>query len=238
MKKLSIHETDIPKLVLDVFFYPFSMYFFFNSILLALLALVVIVFMCIKTRMYRKDPYLTVLQSFMDFLNQIHSHSAVGMGFKNAILATKQDEVSQRLHVCLDRLKKDIHFSGNHDGIAKILEASFPIDEVTIFNIMIGQSEQTGASVSTIVSITIDQLYLKFKAQKEIDVLLFQKKLEQTILCAAPLMIIASIRMVSPQYLSPLYASSQGTLIMLFAFGLLLAMKIISERIVKIPIKF
>lgn len=238
MKKFNFQGLNMPKLALDVFFYPLSMYFFFNQIVMALLAIVVIIFICIKTTIYQKDLYMTVLQSFMEFLNQIHSHSAVGIGFKNAILATKQEEVNQRLHVCLDLLKKDIQFNGSHEGITQILEGSFPIDEVKIFNVMLGQSAQTGTSVSTIVSITIDQLYLKFKSQKEIDVLLFQKKLEQTILCAAPLMIIASIRLASPQYLSPLYSSGQGTVIMMFAFGLLVLMKTISEKIVKIPIKF
>lgn len=79
----------------------------------------------------------------------------------------------------------------------------------------------------------LENLYTKFKAVNEAKLTVYQKKLEHSILCIAPLIVILFVQNISGEFLKILYQSSKGYFIILISLILLLTMKIVGRQIVE-----
>ena len=227
------HAVDYLKLIFDMLFILLAGIAFFNSLIIVALAIFINLFWCYRLKTYKKDKSNFHLDAFIDFLNQVNSNMSLGVGFETAILQSasmlKSDEsyVSKALH----SLSRDINI-----GVSPLdhLNIIFPIKETKRYGKMMLSGKKTGANLSEITGITIDKLYLKHKINHEILTIIFQKKLEQTILSLAPMLVILMIRFSTPEYLSILDQTAIGKIIMTFAFSLILVMKIVSEKLVAI----
>lgn len=72
----------------------------------------------------------------------------------------------------------------------------------------------TGGDLEKVLKNTIDILIDKISIEREIQTLTAQKKLEGNIITAMPIIVILFLNVFSPEYLSPLYETVQGRLIM------------------------
>lgn len=236
---LSLNEINIKNVLLDAMFYPVGVKFFFDSTFLSIIALVLIIILLLTKKCYRSDSYTSTFNAFMEFLNHMNTYLSVGYSFKNAITKFDANDESHPEHLCVSMkaMQNIIIFNGTDQKLFEVLYEHYPIKETESFQKLMHQALLAGSQSSYIVNVTLDLLYLKSKTQSEVELILFQKKLEQMILCMAPLGIIGFIKLTSSQYLSILYTSIPGRLIMLFAFGILILMKITSDHIVKIKLE-
>ncbi len=236
---ITLDEINFKNLILDLFFYPIGIKFFFDSSFFSILAMIIIIGLLISRKCYRSDYYIRIFNAFLEFLNFMNTYLSVGYSFKNAI--TKFDESDgshpEHLRKSMKALQNIIVFNGTDHKLFEILYEHYPIKETASFQKLMHQALLAGSQSSYIVNVTLDLLYLKNKTQSEVELILFQKKLEQMILCIAPLAIIGFIKLTSNQYLSILYTTVPGRLIMVFAFGILVIMKITSDSIVKIKLE-
>lgn len=236
---ITLEEINIKSAVLDLVFYPIGIKFFFDSTVLSILATIIILLLIITRKCYCSDTYSNTFNAFVEFLNHMNTYLSVGYSFKNTIIIFDENDGSHPVHLCITMkaLQNVIAFNGTDQKLFDILLKQYPIKETESFQNLMHQALLAGSQSSYIVNITLDLLYLKNKTQSEVELILFQKKLEQMILCLAPLAIIGFIKLTSNQYLSILYSTLPGKLIMLFAFGILILMKLISDHIVKIKLE-
>ncbi|MGX8794709.1 type II secretion system F family protein [Fusibacter sp. JL298sf-3] len=227
---------DYQKLTVDMAFYTLGYYFFFNDFIGIPIVAGAIMALFRWSPLYDKAMYSTHFFEFTDWLNQLHANLSVGLNFNNALLKLESENFPKRLAPYIQRMKKEVHFSGDDAPVYAVIKEAFPIEEARILVEMLGQSKRTGASVSIVVGIILNQLHAKNKIRREIKSILFQKKLEQSILCLAPIGIIAFINMSSESYLVPLYTTLTGRGIMLVAFAIVVAMKWIGQKIVSISV--
>ena len=80
--------------------------------------------------------------------------------------------------------------------------------------------KRTEGNIAKVMEQTIRQLQDRMEIQQELRVLLARKKLEQKLMSVLPLLIILLLMVMSPGYLTPLYQSAQGQMVMVGA-GLL-----------------
>jgi tight adherence protein B len=187
---------------------------------------------------YLKNLDGKYLDAFIDFLNQINSNLCIGMGFESAVIASSkmlQNDLNDSSKAII-KLSHSIQMGVRGELLYQSVCDVFPIYEATLFSRMMQLSKQTGSNPSIITGITIDKLYMKHKVNNEIEMVLYQKKLEQTILCLAPMFIVLFIRLSSPGYMDLLYQTAIGRVVMTFALSLIIAMKLISEHIIKFKI--
>lgn len=235
----NLDEINIKSLILDLMFYPVGIKFFFDSTILAIIASFMILILLMTKKCYRSDSYLSTFNALLEFLNHINTYLSVGYSFKNAIMKFDEQDGSHPEHLCetMKALQNIIVFNGTDQKLFEILNNRYPIKETESFQRLMHQAIIAGSQSSYIVNVTLDLLYMKNKTQLEVELILFQKKLEQMILCMAPLGIIGFIKITSSQYLTILYTTLPGRLIMMFAFGILIIMKITSDHIVKIKLE-
>ncbi len=236
---ITLEEINIKSVILDLIFYPVGVKFFFNSTSLSILAAVIIILLLVTRKCYKSDSYSSTFNAFLDFLNHMNTYLSVGYSFKNSIIKFDENDGSHPDHLCvtMKALQNVIAYNGTDQKLFDILLEQYPIKETESFQNLMHQALLAGSQSSYIVNVTLDLLYLKNKTQSEVELILFQKKLEQMILCLAPLAIIGFIKLTSSQYLSILYSTLPGRLIMLFAFGILILMKLVSDHIVKIKLE-
>ena len=237
-KKHKLESLDWYRIVFDLLFISLAVISFYDSMVLLLLCLALFYSVVLKKDYYLKNLDRYYLDAFIDFLNQINSNLCIGMGFEPSVLASSNvllDDLSYSSKT-IKKLGHSIQMGIGGDSLYHKVCDAFPIYEATLFSRMMQLSKETGSNPSIITGITIDKLYMKHKVNNEIEMVIYQKKLEQTILCLAPMCIVLFIRLSSPGYMEILYQTAIGRVIMTFALSLILAMKLISEHIIKFKI--
>lgn len=236
--KVLYNRLDLSSVLFDGIFITLAATCFYNQLLLTLIALTVFIFFVLRSTRYHKNNQPFYLDAFIDFLNDINANLWLGMGFDTAITTASKSlkESSSYTSKAIHAISHAILLGVQMDVILEKVIHWYPISEAKQFTQMMALSRETGANPSQIASITIDKLHMKYKIRKEIENILFQKKLEQMILCIAPMVIILFIRVSAPDFLSILYTTSVGRGAMTLALSLILIMKGLSEYIVKIDV--
>lgn len=235
----ALKSKDFAIIFFDMAFYIMGIYSFYNIPLLLPLPVVVIAIFMKFTKRYDRNYASEISFQLIEFLNYINSNLSIGMSFEHAILSYEKDRYSSfdsSMKTRFEKMINAIRMGVSQEQLLGVLETVFPIKDTKRFSSMLMQSMKTGANQSFIVSITLDKLYIKHKTESEIQMILYQKKTEQMILCMAPMMVVLMIRSMSPDYLMPLYTEIIGRMIMTFSFSLLVAMKLISKKIIRIEI--
>ncbi len=217
-------DVHVQPLMNDLLFYALGMFCFFNSYLLAVAASICIVALSRRLKRYQKSTRGLSLKAFEAYLNMLHSHLTVGSSFKNAILKTER----------YDAITKMVALNASDHQLFDAIYETFTLPEVQRFIDMLRLSLHSNAHASKIVGATLDQLYKENKTLEEARLILYQKRVEHMVLSIAPLAIILMIKLSTPSYLDIMYTTSMGMFIMLGAFGLLITMRLIGERIIDI----
>ena len=232
------NKYNMPAIAFDILFVSLGVWAFYNRIWLVLIVNGWILWMVFKSNHYHKDQTFATLDAFIDFLNHINANLSVGMGFERSITASSNEiktDMSYASQMIL-KLDKAIKMGIQNEDISLKLKEAFPINESELFSRMLLLSKTTGADPCIITGITLDKLYLKHKVKSEIEIILYQKKLEQTILCLAPMMIVLFIRFTSPDYMEPLYNTFSGFITSSVAFALVIIMKLVSNHIINFEV--
>ncbi|MDR1797229.1 MAG: type II secretion system F family protein [Clostridiales Family XIII bacterium] len=94
----------------------------------------------------------------------------------------------------------------------------------------------TGGDIVKVVNRTAQVLIEKMQVRREMEALMAQKKYEAKILTAMPVLILVFLRLNSPDYLTPLYTTAAGLLVMAGALAALACSCLWSERIMDIEV--
>lgn len=230
-----ISDRDIKPAFFDICFYSLGMYAFYKSPISAIAAVLMILILYRFTKMYKRDKNPFYLDSFIDFLNMINSGLSSGLSIDGAIKQSSGELKNEQTYMAqtMKRLSDAIDLGINSDALFGEIENAYPIEESKNFSGMLRQSRRTGSSMSNITEVTLENLYTRFRAVNEARLIIYQKGLEQMILCIAPIMVIFFVQSSADGYLEPMYTTSMGRTVMTFSFGLLVIMKLVGSRIVR-----
>jgi tight adherence protein B len=96
--------------------------------------------------------------------------------------------------------------------------------------------KRTGGNLVEVIRRTSHILADKMEVKQEITVMLAQKKFESRVLAISPLVVVAFLKLSSPDYMAPLYGNAQGMVIMTLALGVLCASMWLSGLIMRIKV--
>ena len=103
---------------------------------------------------------------------------------------------------------------------------------VSVFNIC----KRSGGNIAEVIKNTSAIINDRIEVGQEIDMLLAERKFEQKILNAVPVFMILLLSVSAPDYMSPVFGTGAGRLIMSAAIVLLAAAWFISAKIIDIRI--
>lgn len=110
------------------------------------------------------------------------------------------------------------------------------VEDIENFSSVFVMAKRTGGNLIQIIGDTSELIREKIDIQKEIDVLIVQKQFEQRILSYIIPGMIVFFRMVTPDFLDPLYSTFQGRAVMVIALIMYLIAGRIGKRIVTIEV--
>lgn len=109
------------------------------------------------------------------------------------------------------------------------------IDEIGQFADVFGICKRTGGSLVQVVRRTAVIIQEKLDIEQDIQVTLAQKKFESKVLTVAPVILMAALAWMTPDYMEPLYQGG-GLLIMTGALGILFGCFALAQKIMNIKV--
>ena len=110
------------------------------------------------------------------------------------------------------------------------------IEEIRSFGRSVQICKRSEGDIAKVMDHTIRLLRDRMEIRSEVRLLLTKKRMEQRIMTVMPFGIIAMILVLSPDYLSPLYTSVRGYLIMAVCLVISLLSLLISRRMARIEL--
>lgn len=110
------------------------------------------------------------------------------------------------------------------------------IEDIISFSEVFAFAKRCGGDFAEIIEATTNHMYQKQEIEREIDVLVAGRRMEQKIMNLIPLLILAYLRFTSGDYLSVLYHNPIGILFMCGCLLIYLAAFYLAEKILTIHV--
>ena len=145
----------------------------------------------------------------------------------------ESDYIMQELKYMTGRIRM-----GNEKDVEVLRDFSIRsgLEDVADFVNVYESCRNTGGNLVQAINRATVIIGDKITLEKELKTLMAQKAFESRIVAGAPFLLMLLLRVVSPDYLTPMFETSQGRIITTFALGLMAGALIMMERINKIEI--
>lgn len=194
-----------------------------------------------KDHLCRKRRALLETQ-FRDFLYAVSSSVAAGRQLLRALEDAEETllavyPTSSPLCVELHALNRAVREERKDEGmLLKDLAERSGSPDIRDFADVYILCRQLGGDMEEVISNTAGIMTDKMAIRREINMLTAQKQLEGRIISAMPLLVIMGLNVFAPDYLTVLYTTLAGRLIMTAALGGILAAFLISQKLLDISI--
>lgn len=180
-------------------------------------------------------------EQFKELMLLVSTGQKAGYSAENAFLSSYQDMknlygaesvVCKMLKILKTGRENNIEFSalwhqmGSQTGIAEIQEFA------SVYEI----SGKSSGNMASVMEKTADIIIRKLETEKEIEVILSARKLEQKIMNAMPFLIMLYISVTSPGYFSGLYHCLGGVVIMTVCLAIYAGAYMMSQKMIPIEI--
>lgn len=110
------------------------------------------------------------------------------------------------------------------------------IDDIKSFAEVFETAKRTGGDLLAVIRNTVSCMRQRQETLAEIETCLAGKVMEQNVMSVVPILILAYVRLSSPEFLESMYGNITGTAIMTICFGLYAAAWFWGRRIVQIEV--
>lgn len=213
-------------------------YFFYRSLwaFIPLLAVGFLYYQMEETALYRRKKE-AAREQFKELLLLVSTGQRAGFSAENAFLSGYEDmkelygkdsSVCRMLQILKSGRENNTSFSELWRQIGERLD----IAEIKEFAQVYEISQESSGNMAAIMEKTADIIICKIEAEKEIGVLLSERRLEQKIMNFMPFLIMLYITITSPGYFSGLYRSFDGVLLMSAALAVYVLAYMLSVRMI------
>ncbi len=215
--------------------------FFFYRSLLAILFLLPMLWpicrRCMRRAEEKKNKEMT--EQFKEAMNSILTSLKAGYSPENAFRECVTEMAflfGQRSMICreMTQISKGMD---NHIALEKLLLEfgnRSKIPDIQEFAQVFSIAKRGGGKMTEILERTIALLQDRMETEKEINLMISAKKIEQRIMDAVPFLIVFYVGITSRGFFDSLYHNPKGILIMTVCLGVYMAAFTWSEKIVEI----
>lgn len=201
------------------------LYIFYNNIFVSLLISFISIFiMKNKYSDYLKNKRRELLKiQFVELLQSLSASISAGRQMGEALeegLTVLRNTFSSEspliieLEYIVKRLKE---YREEEEKLLKDFAKRVKIRDISSFVEVYAICKETGGDMEKAIVKTSQIIMEKQSIEKEMNVLSAQKKFEGKLISIMPILVIICLRITSPSYLDPLYATLAGRIIMSFS---------------------
>ena len=220
----------------------FAAMFFYRSIVAALI-LLPLLFPIYKRQkriaIEKKRKTLTI--QFKDLMESVMTSLKAGYSAENAFgeayremafLHGKHSAICKELFRIESGLRNNIPL----EKLLLRLASDSGVEEIREFAEVFAIAKRSGGNMIEIMERTVNLISSRLEVEKEIDLILSAKKMEQKIMDVVPFLIIAYIGFSSQGFFDVLYHNPVGILIMSVCLAVYIAAFMLSEKIIQISV--
>ena len=193
----------------------------------------------IKSIKEKKAKTLNV--QFRDMLSAMSAALRAGYSVENSFDQCREEmEIiyGEDSIICreLDVMSGQLSLGMNAEQIFSDLADRSGLEDIDTFASVFSIAKRTGGNMVEIIGRTAQDIADRVDTEKEIDVLISAKKMEQTIMMMLPVATILYVDFTSPGLLDPLYGNAAGILIMTGCLAVYAGAACIAGKIMKIEV--
>ncbi len=186
----------------------------------------------------RKDR---LLLQFKDLLYSLSASVATGRSLHEGFIDAEKDlkgMYSDDDYIIIE-LKTIINGLTNRENEKELLTdlaRRSRLKDISGFTDVYLTVRDSGGDMQKVITRTCDVLMDRITIEKEIEKVVSQKKTEAMIITSIPILILAGLNLMSPGYISPMYTTLAGRMIMTSCLCIIVIAYILTERITDIRV--
>ncbi|MCD7736217.1 MAG: type II secretion system F family protein [Lachnospiraceae bacterium] len=217
-------------------------YLFFRSVIAFIILLPgMALFFRVKKKALLNKRKKEITQQFLDGIQLMLAALQAGYSSENALREAKKElqkiyppeaVIVQEFY----RMDTQIEVSRNLEELMLDFGRRVDVPDIISFAEVFLTAKRTGGDLTAIIRNTISCIRQKQETMLEIETCLTGKIMEQNIMSAIPLLILAYVKLSSPDFLDVMYETMAGRLVMLLCFGVYVLAWLWGQSIVKIEV--
>lgn len=162
----------------------------------------------------------TIKKEFRDMLSSIAASFSTGKHMKESLEEAERNlleiyEKNEIIMIELSKINAELKIPGSTDiTVLEEFSARYNLEDIDDFVQVFKVCRETGGDLISAMDKTSAMISEKITIEDEISVMVSQKKFEGNIIAFMPIGIILFLRVVSPEYISILYTSFSGNILM------------------------
>lgn len=193
----------------------------------------------IEKKRYEGKRRRRLLLEFKNMINAMQSSLEAGNSIERALISSGGDMqdlygsksvMVREIRIIEKKLRLNIPLEKSMAEMAEKLD----ISEIYDFVEIISTIKRTGGNAVKIIRNTVEKLTEEIELDAELEVMVAAKKMEQQIMVFMPALIVIFLRITTEGFLSPLYGSPLGILIMSVVLSINVGADYLGRRIVEI----
>lgn len=240
--RFNVSEIIMYSLICSIFLFVL-LYVFYHSVYISALSIPFsfLLLMPIKKKKIADRKNKLLLQ-FKDMLYSVSSSVSAGDSVETAFEKAGEElailypgsnvDIINEIKLINNKLKLNISIEDAVDDFAKRSH----LEDVESFADIFKTCKRTSGDISTIMRSSATIIADKIETKEEIQTLLTEKRLESKLVLIMPVATIVLFTITSGDYMSVLYSTSLGRIIMTITLGLLAVSYLIGKKIMNIEV--
>jgi len=234
---MSIKEKLLYCLAAGAVIFAVGFIFYRNVVLAVLLMPLALMYPRIKTKELIRRQKKELNIQFKDMLYSLASSVSAGRTIESAFKEALKDltvlypDPSTYILVEIRRIISRLDTNETLESALADFAARADLEDVNNFVNVLTISKRSGGSVTEIIKSTSAIISDRIEVGQEIDMMLAERRFEQKVLNAVPVLMILLLSFSAPEYMSPLFTTAAGRLTMTVSIVLIAAAWFISAKI-------
>lgn len=218
-------------------------YLFYRSLLMAaLLVPLALLYPRLKEKEYIAHQRKLLNLQFKDALHSIATSLTVGKSIETAFRDAPQELrllypeaeilILREIQIINNKVQMNINIE---EAIRELAERT-GLEDILYFAEVFAICNRTGGNLVEVIKNTSRIITEKNDFKQELELMLVQRRFEQRLLSFIPVVIILILSITSPEYMSPVYTTYTGRLVMSIALSLFGLAFYLSKKIIEIEV--
>ncbi len=241
IRKLHLDFSDSCYLAFSAVIGYFIGYIFYRHDVLASITAIIFLTSLKQFRLWKQKRYSAkVISEFLTInrmlIAELHAGKSVAMAYRSIHrrLVEENNNYNSNMRKELATWCKKMDAGMSIMEILKSFNEKYQDERIQQFYTMLEVSIENGASLLEVIEMTDRVIKDRLQIERELSILVSEKKLEQKILSISPLFLLLFLQTVSYDFIAPLYESFAGRIVMTIALTVFICCYFWSKKMTEV----
>lgn len=189
----------------------------------------------------KKEQIQELQEHFMNGLQVLNASLQVGFSMENAWIEVQKETKllygdSSEFYLEICKINQSVALNMPIESLFLEFANRCEVEEIIRFAEILDYGKRSGGNWKKIIDNTVLRMTERYEAQKEIEVLLAEKRMEQKIMNVVPIGMILFLQVASWDYIKVLYHNLFGIICMSVCLAIYVLAVLMSEKIMNIQV--